>query len=100
MPIPIGDLIRMPKGTRELYPLEPGASTTHFQRIASSYARKAGVMKFSSVLIVNSKDLTVQPAVWIEVLEPLEDKKPAGAWTYMQRMTAASSPTKETQQTT
>ena len=86
MPIPIGDLIRMPKGTLELYPLKPGESPQHFQRIAASYARKAGVMKFTSCLILNPKDKTIQDAVWIEVLKPFEKKKPAGRMTNLKIM--------------
>lgn len=63
----------MPKGTRELYPLEPGETVSKFQRKATAYARKAKVMRFESCLIVN-KDKSVLDGVWIEVIKPLPDK--------------------------
>lgn len=73
MPIPLNELIRMPKGTRELYPLAESETVSKFQRKVTAYARKAGVVRFQSCLIVH-QDKSVLDGVWIEVINPLEPK--------------------------
>ena len=73
MPIPIRDLLGMPKGTRELNPLGPDETPAKFQRRMTGIIRQAGVARFESCLIITGK--TVMDGVWMEVLKPLDKKR-------------------------